>query len=62
MCVVKRQVGMSQHAIRISLKREHVAEILVPRFHLRNSANEPTSGRTHVPTEWRGRSGGTRQN
>lgn len=51
-CVVKRQVGVSQHAIRISLKREHVAEILVPRFHLRNSANEPTAGRTHM--EWGG--------
>lgn len=40
--------GVSQHAIRISFKREHVAEILTPRFHLRNCANEPTAGRTHV--------------
>lgn len=51
-----RRGGVSQHAIRISFKREHVAEILTPRFHLRNCANEPTAGRTHV-SEGR-RSGG----
>lgn len=49
--------GVSQHAIRISFKREHVAEILTPRFHLRNCANEPTAGRTHVSEGRRSRRG-----
>lgn len=51
--------GVSQHAIRISFKREHVAEILTPRFHLRNCANEPTAGRTHVSEGRRSRRGGS---